>query len=156
MFSVVSEPLLSIPAQAVVNHANVGLQYASGLCGTIFDRAGKLKLQRACCAIGVCAVGEAVVTDGYDLSAKYIIHAVPPRWCGGKHGEDRLLEDCYRNCMKIARRLGVKSVAFPLLSEGCCNYPYGRGLAVAKKVLSAPENDDVQIYLTLSALADAV
>ncbi len=147
---IVSEPLLSLSAEAVVNRANSGLQYASGLCGEIFDAAGKLPLQRACVAIGSCAVGKAVVTEGFNLKAKYIIHAVPPRWCGGKHGEDELLAGCYQNALELASRLGVRSLAFPLLSEGLCGYPADRGLAVAKKaILTSSVQNDIKIYLTV-------
>lgn len=149
-FEIVSEPLLSLPAEAVVNRANSGLQYASGLCGEIFDAAGKLPLQRACCAIGSCAVGQAVVTDGFGLNAKYIIHAVPPRWCGGKYGEDQLLAGCYKNVLDLAARLGVRSLAVPLLSEGLCGYPSDRGLTVAKKaILTSPAQETMRVYLTL-------
>lgn len=149
-FEIVSEPLLSLPAEAVVNQANSGLQYASGLCAEIFDAAGKMPLQRACIALGSCAVGKAVVTDGFHLRAKYIIHAVPPRWCGGKYGEDKLLAGCYQAALELASRLSVRSLAFPLLSEGLCGYPTDRGLAVAKKaILTSPAQKDMKIYLTV-------
>lgn len=146
----VSQPVLSLSAEAVVNRANVGLQYASGLCGEIFEAAGKLPLQRACVAIGHCEVGQAVVTDGFRLPAKYIIHAVPPRWCGGKYEEDRLLSGCYKNVLSLAERLGVKSLAIPLLSEDRCGYPEDRGLAVAKKaILTYPFREEMQVFLSL-------
>ncbi len=149
-FEVVTTPLLDLPAEAVVNRANMGLQYATGLCGEIFDAAGKLLLQRACCAIGSCRVGEAVVTEGFGLKAKYIIHTVPPRWCGGKHQEDRLLAECYRNALAIASRLGLRSVAFPLLSEGLCDYPQDRGLTVAKReILTFSFTEEMTVYLSL-------
>ncbi len=149
-FEIVSQPLLSLPAEAVVNRANSGLQYSAGLCGTIFDTAGKLPLQRACVAIGSCDVGNAVVTDGFDLRAKYIIHAVPPRWCGGKHGEDQLLAGCYKAALELAQKLGVRSIAFPLLSKGLCGYPADRGLAVAKDtILSSSAQQNMQVYLTV-------
>ena len=150
-FELVSTPLLSLPAEAVVNRANSGLQYSSGLCGRIFDAAGKLPLQRACVSIGSCKVGNAVATDGFDLKAKYIIHAVPPRWCGGKHGEDQLLAGCYNAALELARKLGVRSVAFPLLSQGLCGYPSDRGLKVAQEtILSSPLQKEMQVYLTVS------
>ncbi len=150
-FEIVKKPLLTLPAEAVVNRANMGLQYASGLCGEIFDAAGKLPLQRACIALGSCPVGDAVVTDGFGLRAKYIIHAVPPRWCGGKYGEDKLLFECYQKVLKHAAALGVQSLALPLLSEDRCGYPTDRGLAVAKKsITSSPYGENLQIYLTLS------
>ena len=151
MFQIVTEPLLSLPVQAVVNRANACLQYASGLCAAIFDRAGKLKLQNACGRIGWCPSGEAVITDGFDLPARYIIHAVPPRWCGGKYGEDQLLASSYRRSLEIALQFGVNSVAFPLLSEGQCGYPRERGLEVAKNAITSfPSTEEMTVYLTLA------
>ena len=155
-FEIVTAPLLSLPADAVVNQANGGLQYASGVCGEIFDAAGKLPLQRACCAIGSCPVGEAVVTEGFGLKAKYIIHTVPPRWCGGKYGEDRLLEKCYENVLNLAFRLNVATLAVPLLSFNLCGYPSERGIFVAKKViLRSPYVVDMDVFLSLSPCSAA-
>jgi len=149
-FQIVSDPLLALPAEAVVNRVNGGLQYSSGLCAQIFDAAGKLPLQRALCAIGTCSVGDAVVTPGFGLSAKYIIHAVPPRWCGGKYGEDQLLFRCYRQALSRAAQLGVRSVAFPLLSADLCGYPEDRGISVAKEaILNSPFQQTGTVYLTL-------
>lgn len=146
----VTAPILTLPAEAVVNRANMGLQYASGVCAEIFNAAGKLPLQRACIALGRCDVGQAVVTEGYALKAKYIIHTVPPRWCGGKHGEDALLGDCYRNVLRSAEELGIRSIAIPFLSEDRCGYPDERGLSVAKKeILSYPYRDEMTVYLSL-------
>ena len=150
-FEIVTQPLLTLPAEAVVNRANSGLQYASGLCGEIFDAAGKMPLQRACVAIGSCPVGNAVATEGFGLSAKYIIHAVPPRWCGGKYGEDKLLSECYKSTLDLASRLGVRSLAIPLLTEGLCGYPSDRDLSVAKQViLSPPFQKQGKVFLTLA------
>ncbi len=149
-FEIVSGRLLELPAEAVVNRANIGLQYASGLCGEIFDAAGKIPLQRACCAIGSCGVGKSVVTEGFGLKAKYIIHAVPPRWCGGKAGEDGILAACYTSVLENAQKLGVRSVAFPLLSHGLCGYPDDRGLEIAKRTISqSPVTEEMKVYLVL-------
>ena len=146
----VQTPLLALPAEAIVNRTNMGLQYTDGLCGEIFRAAGKLPLQRALCSIGTCDVGRAVVTAGFGLKSKYIIHTVPPRWCGGKHGEDKLLESCYKSVLSLAEELDIRSLAIPLLSEDRCGYPTDRGLAVAKKALySYPYRKDMTVYLTL-------
>jgi len=147
---IVTQPLLSLPAEAVVHSTEADLRYTPGPKGEIFDAAGKLPLQRALLAIGSCSVGEAVFTEGFGLSAKYIIHTVPPRWCGGKHGEDLLLARCYRNVLTLAERLDVRSLAVPMLSEGKCGYPLPRGLAVAKKeLLTYPYREDITVYLVL-------
>ena len=149
-FLMIRRPLLTLRAQAVVNRANVGLQYSSGICGEIFDAAGKLQLQRACSEFGSCGVGEAVVTKGYRLDSDYIIHTVPPRWCGGKHSEDLLLTRCYEQSLKAAARLGVRTVAFPFLSDSCCGYPRDRGLSVARSaILAFPQEEEMMVYLAL-------
>ncbi|MBO5221760.1 MAG: macro domain-containing protein [Clostridia bacterium] len=146
----VQTPLLALSAEAVVNRTNMGLQYVAGPEGSLFDAAGKLPLQRALCAIGTCNVGEAVVTEGFGLKSKYIIHTVPPRWCGGKHGEDGLLASCYKSVLSLAEQLEVSSVAIPFLSENRCGYPKERGLAVAKKALyTYPYRKDMTVYLVL-------
>ena len=146
----VTTPLLSLQTEAVVNRANIGLQYTRGLCGEIFEAAGKLLLQRALTAIGTCNVGDAVVTDGFNLNAKHIIHTVPPRWCGGKHEEDRFLANCYRSVFTLAEELNIRSLAIPLLSEDRCGYPRDRGLEIAKKeILTFPYQKDLNIYLVL-------
>ena len=131
-FEIVQTPLLSLSAEAVVNRANIGLQYASGLCGEIFDAAGKIPLQRALCAIGTCSVGHAVVTSGFSLPSRFIIHAVPPCWCGGKHGEDKILAQCDRNVLALAERLKVHSLALPLLSRDRFEYPEELDLQIAE------------------------
>lgn len=150
ILKLVTDPLLSLPAEAIVNRTNMGLQYAHGLCGEVFEAAGKLPLQHALSAIGICNVGEAVLTEGFHLKAKHIIHAVPPRWCGGKHGEDQLLEHCYRSVLTLADQLNVQSLAIPLLSEDRCGYPTERGLSVAKKaILGFPFAGNPTIYLVV-------
>ena len=150
---IVHVPLLTLPADAVVNRTDGDLRSTAGVSGEIFDAAGKLQLQHALCGIGSCAVGGAVLTDGYRLRSRYIIHTVPPRWCGGKHGEAKLLADCYRNCLDIVNRFGIVSVAFPLLSDERCGYPLKEGIRVAIATISAhPAAERAQIWLTLPAV----
>lgn len=147
---IVTAPLLSLPAEAVVHCADSDLRYTPGPKGEIFEAAGKLFLQRALTAIGSCGVGEAVTTEGFGLSAKYIIHTVPPRWCGGKYGEDALLAQCYRNVLKQAELLGVRSVAIPDLSKDKCGYPVQRAISVAKKeLLTYPYRQEMTVFLSL-------
>ena len=108
-------------------------------------------MQRALCAIGSCAVGHAVATSGFSLSARFIIHAVPPRWCGGKYGEEQLLSQCYRNVLSLAERLQVRSLALPLLSVDRCGYPADLDLQIAKREISSyPAERNMQIYLSLA------
>lgn len=107
----------------VVNAANSGLWEGGGVCGAIFKEAGSRQLQAACDAIGGCAEGSAVITPGFNLKAKYIIHAVGPRWNGGNCGEENKLYSCYQAALKLAIENDCHSIAFPLISAGIFGYP---------------------------------
>ena len=106
--------ITEIYVDAIVNAANDGLQAGGGVCGAIFKAAGYTKLQNACNAIGYCPTGSAVITDGFQSKAKYIIHAVGPRYKDGKHGEDKLLRGAYQKSLQLAVQNGCHSIAFPL------------------------------------------
>ena len=108
---------------AIVNAANRHLRAGSGVCGAIFKAAGEAQLQAACDKLGHCSVGRASVTPGFNTGAKYIIHAVGPRWQDGEHGEDILLRSAYTSALEWALFYKCKSVAFPLLSSGVYGYP---------------------------------
>ena len=115
--------ITEIFVDAIVNAANDGLQAGGGVCGAIFKAAGYTKLQNACNAIGHCPTGSAVITDGFQSKAKYIIHAVGPRYKDGKHGEDKLLRGAYQKSLQLAVQNGCHSIAFPLISAGIFGYP---------------------------------
>ena len=115
--------ICSLHVDAIVNAANEGLKAGGGVCGAIFTAAGMLDLQRACERIGYCRTGKAVITPGFALPAKYIIHAVGPRWKDGKHQEAKLLYGAYYNSLVLATGNGCQSVAFPLISSGIFGYP---------------------------------
>jgi O-acetyl-ADP-ribose deacetylase (regulator of RNase III) len=116
---------------AVVNAANAGLRGGAGVDGAIHRAAGADRLQAACRAIGGCPPGQAVVTDGFDLAARYIIHTVGPVWNGGTAGEPETLAACYRNALRVADEVGARSVAFPAISTGVYGYPLGPAAEVA-------------------------
>jgi O-acetyl-ADP-ribose deacetylase (regulator of RNase III) len=116
---------------AIVNAANTALKIGGGLCGAIFSSAGAEKLQEECNSIGKCNVGEAVITSGCSLPAKYIIHAVGPIWRGGSSGEAHLLHNCYTNSLTLALQNKCKSIAFPLISSGIYGYPKDQALQIA-------------------------
>lgn len=108
---------------AVVNAANEGLWPGGGVCGAIFEAAGYDDLYAACSAIGHCDTGDAVITPGFALKARYVIHAVGPVWRGGGNGEPELLANCYARALDLAAENGCKSIAFPLISSGIFGYP---------------------------------
>lgn len=115
--------ITALDADAVVNAANEGLWAGGGVCGAIFSAAGHDKLQAACESIGHCDTGSAVITPGFGLKAKYIIHAVGPVWRGGNCGEARLLSGAYRSSLELAAENGCRSIGFPLISSGIFGYP---------------------------------
>lgn len=115
--------ITNIQADAIVNAANSGLLAGGGVCGAIFSAAGHNELQDACDKIGHCDEGSAVITDGFKLKAKYIIHAVGPQWIDGNHNEPQHLYGAYRRSLELAVEYGCKSIAFPLISAGIFGYP---------------------------------
>ena len=123
--------ITDVYADAIVNAANEGLWAGSGVCGAIFEAAGYTELQKACSAIGHCPAGSAVITGGFRSKAKYIIHAVGPRYKDGKHGEDKLLYGAYQTALRLAVENGCSSIAFPLISAGVFGYPVADAWAVA-------------------------
>lgn len=132
---IVRNDITKMQVDAVVNAANTALKMGGGVCGAIFEAAGAKKLQEECDKIGGCRVGEAVITKGYNLPAKYIIHAVGPIWQGGTSGEEGLLHNCYINSMKLALEKDLKSIAFPLISSGIYGYPKDRALQAAMSAI---------------------
>jgi len=116
---------------AIVNAANAALKMGDGVCGAIFRAAGEYELQTACDKLAPIKTGEAVITKGFRLDAKYIIHTAGPVYCDGKHGEEELLRSCYTNSLKLAIENGCKSIAFPLISSGIYGYPKIEALRVA-------------------------
>ncbi len=126
---------------AVVNAANRGLRGGGGVDGAIHRAAGAERLQSACRAIGECAPGHAVVTDGFDLPARFIIHTVGPVWHGGTVGEPETLAACYRNTLARADEVGARSVAFPAISTGVYGFPPAQAAAIAVTTARAAETD---------------
>jgi len=107
---------------AIVNAANSRLARGGGVCGAIFAAAGP-ELDRACAELGGCATGDAVVTPGFRLPARWIVHTVGPVWHGGRDGEAELLAACYRRSIEVAASVGAQSLAFPAISTGIFGSP---------------------------------
>ena len=116
---------------AIVNAANQSLAGGGGVDGAIHRAAGADDLHAACAALGGCPTGEAKATPGFGLAARWIIHAVGPRYRDGQHGEPALLAACYRRSLEVAEELGAKSVAFPAISTGIYGYPQEEAATIA-------------------------
>ena len=141
--------IIALETDAIVNAANRGLRAGGGVCGTIFIMAGFKDLEKACDEIGHCDVGSAVITPGFRLKAKYIIHAVGPVWCGGNDGEAELLYGAYRRSLELAVENGCRSIGFPLLSAGSFGYPQEEAWRVALKACCDYLTENVHTDLTI-------
>ena len=149
-FQIVRNNIVNMSVDALVNAANSRLQMGSGVCGAIFDAAGYEPLSRACAAIGGCPTGSAVITPGFKLPAKYIVHAVGPIWYGGDRGEEAALRGCYRTALELARDNGCSSIAFPLISAGIYGYPKEEARRVAEETIREFLTEhDMTVYLVL-------
>ncbi len=135
-FLMIRDDIVNVCVDAVVNPANENLLEGSGTSRAIYLAAGEEKLENACRRIGHCAPGRAVITKGFDLPAKYVIHAVGPLWMGGNHKEEEMLYSAYRESLMLARRHRLKSIAFPLLSAGSYHYPKEQALKTAVRAIS--------------------
>lgn len=122
---------------AVVNAANQSLSGGGGVDGAIHRAAGASRLQQACAELGGCPTGDAKPTPGFGLAARWIIHAVGPRYRDGRHGEPEQLASCYRRSLEVADALGARSVAFPAISTGIYGYPPRQAAEIAVATLAA-------------------
>jgi O-acetyl-ADP-ribose deacetylase (regulator of RNase III) len=125
--------ITTLDVDAIVNAANEELAPGGGVCGAIHRAAGP-KLAAACSAIGHCPTGEARITPGFNLPARFVIHAVGPIWQGGRAGEAELLAAAYRSCFRVANENQLMSIAFPAISTGIYGYPLEQATAIAVSV----------------------
>ncbi|MCC7576633.1 MAG: O-acetyl-ADP-ribose deacetylase [Methanomethylovorans sp.] len=127
---VIMDDIVTQQVDAIVNAANNSLLGGGGVDGAIHQAAGP-ELLEECRKLGGCPTGEARITRGYNLPAKWVIHTVGPLWRGGMHGEDKMLCRAYRSSLKLAQQYKVRSIAFPGISIGAYGFPVERAAGIA-------------------------
>ena len=162
MIKVICGDITKLGVDAIVNAANSALLPGGGVDGAIRRAAGH-EMDDALARLGGCPVGEARLTLGFHLPARYVIHTVGPIWQGGNHGEPDLLHNCYRSCFKLAMDHDMRTIAFPCISTGVYGYPSRDAAIIAVEQMQFFENhfaqiiaccfspDDEKLYLELLA-----
>ena len=152
--SIVKGDIVKMKTDAIVNAANTSLLGGGGVDGAIHRAAGP-ELLAEYETLNGCRTGEAKITKGYKLKAKYVIHTPGPIWRGGKWGEEELLANCYKNCLALAKEHGVKTIAFPSISTGVYRFPVGQAAKIAVgEILNFLNQDDSIEQVTIVCFDD--
>ena len=150
--SIIKTDITTMAVDAIVNAANAGLQMGGGVCGAIFRAAGPQKLQEACNKLAPIKTGEAVITNGFDAKAKFIIHTAGPIYDPTDKQQAEQLSNCYTNSLKLAAQNNLKSIAFPLISAGIYGYPLNDAIQIAIdsiKDFLREHNSNITVYLAI-------
>lgn len=150
--SIIKTDITTMAVDAIVNAANAGLQMGGGVCGAIFRAAGPQKLQEACNKLAPIKTGEAVITNGFDAKAKFIIHTAGPIYDPTDKQQAEQLSNCYSNSLKLAAQNNLKSIAFPLISAGIYGYPLNEAIQIAIDSINSflqKENSQMTVYLAV-------
>ena len=151
--------ITTLSVDAIVNAANRSLLGGGGVDGAIHRAAGP-ELLDACRQLHGCQTGEAKITPGFNLPAKWVIHTVGPVWQGGSHREDDLLASCYRHCLQLGKKHQLETIAFPAISTGVYGFPVKRAAAIAigeaKKQLSTRDFPQQVIFVCFGSEARRV